>query len=767
MLVVLLTFTSMRVLSAFCFLLANLLSFVSIAQIQTGELPPSFYDNESKVNSANYTVNLNDPKTDSLKLEDAVTDKFKDIAWRFGALVNANFNLANSGEWFHNDNNSTSTWKLKLSFLEAKSINLNFNNFSLSSNAKFFVYNYDYTDILGALTVKNNKKDGLFSIRPIKGNSITLELIIPQQERELNSISINEVVYGYRSLHDRVQKVFQSSGSCHINVNCSEGDNWQDVKRSVAIVTKSNNTAFCTATLINNVRQDTTPYILGADHCNIENNSIFIFGYESSLCSPNTNGSLTNSISGSRRIAFTVNLGSDFELRHLSSSPPPSYNVYYAGWNNQNIASSKSVGIHHPAGDVMKISVDRDLLTNSAYYSPGVTHWRVGNWENGTTEPGSSGSALFDVNQRIIGQLHGGDASCSLLAEDYYGKFSYSWNSSSDTTRQLKHWLDPDNTGAIVLDGLDPNPAPFNVDLDILDIEGIPEFQCSQRIQATFRVKNIGNNPVDSFYVDYLLNGIALPSVLYSYSTNKQQIITINSPIITPNNGRNVLQIATRPVGLADQNLINNTDSVVFSASTGATPAFLYVTLKTDDYGSETSWKLEDLNNGTLLHDRKGYPDIRGGAVYYDSICAYAGCFRFSIIDGNADGFNDPTGRFGNGYLLVTNKQLDTLFFENNFRTGLITDTLCEQFSSSLDETLPKRKSLSVFPNPIQAGKILQLNRTDNFTLILRNVQGKLITETTGNSLSISEKLSVGIYFLEIRNLKSNNMVEIKKVLVQ
>ena len=755
----------MRNIFFLVFLVGNLYSLSVAAQIQTGELPPSFFNSAEKSNPQSYTIQLADPNVANLITEDDITDQFKDIAWRFGEVVNVNYLLSNSGEWTHDDNEGTSTWKLKLRFQNAESINLNFNDFQLSANAKLFVYNDNFSDVLGAVTAKNNKKDRLFSIRPIKGSSITLELIVPQSELEQNTISIHQVVYGYRSIHDKVQKAFQGSGNCNTNINCEEGKNWQDVKRAVAMVTAVNNTRFCTATLINNVRQDSTPYILTAEHCNLRSNSIFIFGYESAQCNPNTNGGLSNSISGSGRKAIAVNFGSDFELRELSTTPPASYNVYYAGWNNQNIASTKSVGIHHPTGDVKKIAVDNDILTNSAYYGPGVTHWQVSNWEKGTTEGGSSGSALFDANHQIIGQLHGGDAACGNRLQDYYGKFSYSWNGSNDTLRQLKHWLDPDNTGALSLEGMDPNPAPFNVDLNILDIEGLSEFECSQSVQATLRVKNIGNNTVDSFYVDYQLNGNPVQSVLYPSSTNRQQIRTVNTPVLSPVNGRNVLIVAARPAGVVDQNLSNNTDSVIFYINTGNSE-YIYLEFKSDDYGSETSWQLEDISGSPVLHTSPGYPDVNGGTTYNDSLCVYAGCFRFSLFDLIGDGFNDPTGTFGNGYLLITNRQSDTLFFENNFTSSLSTDTFCEQFSTSLEERLSKEDAIVVFPNPIQAGEKLQLNTNYIYDLSLRNIQGQLINKVRGNEFDIPELLPQGIYFLEIRQSNTNQVLDIKKVLI-
>ncbi|MDV7400661.1 hypothetical protein RZS08_55105, partial [Arthrospira platensis SPKY1] len=69
-----------------------------------------------------------------------------------------------------------------------------------------------------------------------------------------------------------------------------------------------------------------------------------------------------------------------------------------------------------------------------------------------TTEPGSSGSPLFDQNHRVIGQLWGGyhlddctgGPTCADPAKDlsFYGKFSVSWSGDSPA-RRLQDWLAP------------------------------------------------------------------------------------------------------------------------------------------------------------------------------------------------------------------------------------------------------------------------------------------------------------------------------------
>jgi hypothetical protein len=55
-------------------------------------------------------------------------------------------------------------------------------------------------------------------------------------------------------------------------------------------------------------------------------------------------------------------------------------------------------------------------------------HWRIVDWNVGTTEPGSSGSGLWDENHRIIGQLHGGGAACGNDESDWYGAFHVSFD---------------------------------------------------------------------------------------------------------------------------------------------------------------------------------------------------------------------------------------------------------------------------------------------------------------------------------------------------
>ncbi|MBU8932988.1 MAG: trypsin-like serine protease [candidate division Zixibacteria bacterium] len=425
------------------------------AQISSGGVPPSF--SKLALADAPTVVTANVDRLSLLAEDEAEVGK--DIPLRFGMPFEVIYNMENSGVW-ETLADGSHLWRLRIESPEAYSINLVYRHFWMPQGAKLYLYNADHTMILGAFTDANNKEWDQFATGPVRGDVTILEYWEPAGLSQSGIIEIERVIHAYRDLFDRSTlkdaQGYGSSGSCNNNVNCPEGADWQDDKRAVAMILTSGGFRLCTGALINNVREDLTPYFLTAEHClGGEATWIFMFNYESPGCD-NQNGPTWMTVSGCTR--RSANSYSDFGLLELSANPPDSYNVYYGGWSRENSASSWSVGIHHPSGDIKKISFDNNPAIDANYGgSSGGSHWKIGAWEDGTTEPGSSGSPLFDQNHRITGQLHGGTASCSSPnSPDYYGKFAKSWDYGSSASSRLHDWLDPDNTGVTTLDGIDP-----------------------------------------------------------------------------------------------------------------------------------------------------------------------------------------------------------------------------------------------------------------------------------------------------------------------
>ncbi|WP_337865971.1 T9SS type A sorting domain-containing protein, partial [Ignavibacterium sp.] len=360
----------------------------------------------------------------------------------------------------------TALFRLKIVAPEATTINFTYSDFYLPAGAKYFIYAENRSEVIGAFTSRNNKEDGLFATGLVRGESVILECQVPGYRIEQTQIVIATVVHGYKDVFASYNEWedFGQSGSCNINVKCPEGQPWENEIRSVAMILTAGGSRLCSGVMVNNVRQDLTPYFLTANHCLISspNTWIIMFNYQSPSCA-NIDGPLNYTVSGTQTKAN--NSASDFALLLLNESPPDTYYVHYAGWSVVDVPADSGVGIHHPSGDIKKISFSGQAFEHDSWSgTPANSHWRV-RWHpaglRGVTEPGSSGSPIFDQNHRIVGQLHGGPSSCTASDKsDLYGKFSMSWNYGTTPSTRLKDWLDPDNTGTLILDGWDPSMVP-------------------------------------------------------------------------------------------------------------------------------------------------------------------------------------------------------------------------------------------------------------------------------------------------------------------
>lgn len=380
---------------------------------------------------------------------------------KFAYTIKVNYSYKNAGVWDTLDN-GVKLWRLGIHADEALSINIIFGEYKLAAGVKVFIYDKQQENILGALTYKNNKTGGILATSPLHGNLVYIEMQVPAFVINPGKFKVGQIGIGYED-HEAVSRLkdqwYGASGSCNEDINCIDNSVIQRIKNSVCRIIYSG-TERCTGVLINNAANNGRPFVLTAQHClsteYLAETAIFYFGYESPYCN-GPDGSILKSVSGSNLIATTDNM-LDFSLVELSVSPPFSYKPYYAGWNNLNSPPAYSYSIHHPQGDVKKISFDNDQATTGDFgegYNS-YTHWLVSDWESGTTERGSSGGPLFDQDSRLAGTLSGGDADCELSVNDYYQKFYNAWNDYQERDQQLKFWLDPQNTGVQYINGLDP-----------------------------------------------------------------------------------------------------------------------------------------------------------------------------------------------------------------------------------------------------------------------------------------------------------------------
>ncbi|MFT5998103.1 MAG: hypothetical protein ACI81P_000551 [Neolewinella sp.] len=398
----------------------------------------------------------------AIRLEDKREDKFNQpTRFAFPFPVDLGFK---DGSWT-NLPNGDRVWRLSIKAPGAQGMTLLYDRFYLPPGATLHLSNPRTNEMLGAFTAKNNNKVKRFATGIVLGDVTILEYYEPAAQRGRGALNVAQVGHAYRLMGQL--KGLGDSGSCQVNVNCEEGADWQDEKRGVAHYT-INGSATCSGSLVNNTAQDATPYFLTADHCiggldalgdMDASGYVFYWDYERVSCD-NTGPVPINTTSGA--ILLANNVDSDFALFRLTESPNINFTPYFNGWSAEQTPIQGGVGIHHPALDAKKIATHSMVPTNSSVSSVVGNFWRI-LWDPTTnghsvTEGGSSGSALFNSESRIIGQLFGGSSlNCSDPANDQglYGKIAYSWDADGATSpgRRLRDWLDPANTGADVQDG--------------------------------------------------------------------------------------------------------------------------------------------------------------------------------------------------------------------------------------------------------------------------------------------------------------------------
>jgi len=348
--------------------------------------------------------------------------------YRFGYSHPVDLGLRNSGAW-HELPGGDRVWRLAIECPGALSINFEFHDYVVPEGAGVFVYN-DAGEHLGAFTQESSGGQRSMGVAQLAGDRITLEYIEPRNAQGRGDLRIGYVTHGYRDVLGLMLGL-GDSGACNNNVVCPIGDPWRAQIRSVAMITVNNGSGLCTGQLLNNCAQDGTPYFLTARHCLPGNRNIstwvYRFNWQSPECAPTMNGPTNQTVAGSQLLA--ENTGSDLAFIRFNTPPPTGYDLYYSGWDKSGAAPARSMSVHHPRGDVKKISLDDDPATmRTVNFGFGNAQcWRILGWESGTTESGSSGSGLWNENGLLVGQLYGGEASCSNNVNDYYGRFDISY----------------------------------------------------------------------------------------------------------------------------------------------------------------------------------------------------------------------------------------------------------------------------------------------------------------------------------------------------
>lgn len=687
--------------------------------------------------------------------------------YMFGYEHAVNYNLNNSGKW-EVLYNGDKIWRMKISSPGALSLNFVFSDFELPEGAHIHIYNGDKSMVLGAYTAENNNQNNQLGTDLIKGDVATIEYYVPKSAPNEGRLHMTMVVHGYKDIYNWYTEKVNESGACNMDAICPDGDDWRDEIRSEARIIVGG--GLCSGTLITDVPQSGKAYFLTANHCGPSSmgSAAFNFYYEAPTCGSQTSANSSSPAAGTVK---TVNgstyraskADSDFGLIELNSLPP---NPYFAGWNNSGSAPQTAVGIHHPSGDVKKISFDDDPLTSAqGLSSVANSEWRIEAWErNTTTEGGSSGSGLWDENHYIVGQLHGGQASCSNSINDYYGKFSMSWtgNGASSSAQRLRDWLDPQNTGATTQPGYDPNAPTVDYDAGITN-NVTTSTLCSSVYEPEITLKNTGVSTLTSCTITYNIDGGTnnVHNWTGSLATNASEVVTLGSVFVNGNGSHSFNATVSNPNGNTDENSANDAIVSSFNAIPNSMPIFL--NLFVDCYGEEVAWEVTEQGSSTVLFSGSNYPGtgsspIANGTQVTEEMCLSNGCYTFSITDSyndgmsgsqyggcNTDGDYNMEDYYGNEYFAMG---------AANYGSGT-SHNFCVT-TVGVDEN-DLATLVNVFPNPAEDHFSVVLGSSDLTILSVNvvDVRGAIVMnmstlQSTSQVDVDAASLSKGVYFVNI-----------------
>ncbi|MBL8259094.1 MAG: hypothetical protein JNM60_04685 [Candidatus Competibacteraceae bacterium] len=264
----------------------------------------------------------------------------------------------------------------------------------------------------------------------------------------------------------------QAAASCNLDVNCYSTLNQkgEDISAAVArmVFTTVDGTGLCSGTLLADRAHSNIPFFLTARHCistAAEASSLeTAWFYESSECNSRTLAANVQYRSGGASLLESYSQN-DMTLLRLNEQPPAG--VIYAGWD-WNAEGESYAGIHHPEGDLKKISfgaAQRGYRCDTGsgdqvicFPDAGGSYFRM-LFDRGFTEQGSSGSGIFKDNAYLVGTLTAGSGVCN---DSYgiYGRLKAGYDSG------LNKWLENNKIGFL------ENPQPSSYQSGITVISG-------------------------------------------------------------------------------------------------------------------------------------------------------------------------------------------------------------------------------------------------------------------------------------------------------
>lgn len=280
---------------------------------------------------------------------------------------------------------------------------------------------------------------------------------------------------------------------------------------------------------------------------------------------------------------------------------------------------------------------------------------------------------------------------------------------------------------------------------------------CDNIASVSLLVRNAGTEPIEQLQLQYkVANGDYETYMLNTnIPVNGYEMVELPGFEVQPNVSQTV---KSSIIGVNGQDYVSTENTLNIKKSIYTCGGWMMLEIKTDRYGTETSYKIFDPNGMVIKH----------GGPFTDQVKTYqvdftpqsVGCYRIVVYDEYGDGINNG---YGAGYIKLYDADHNLVFNHDGKFESQVSFNLDVTYPTGIEEHILAEGDVRVFPNP--ASTVLNFESEESIVGVeMFNMQGQMVKTESGDirSLSISD-LSEGIYMVKIKTSSSERIQKVVK----
>ena len=284
-------------------------------------------------------------------------------------------------------------------------------------------------------------------------------------------------------------------------------------------------------------------------------------------------------------------------------------------------------------------------------------------------------------------------------------------------------------------------------------VDGITNMEiqdCSTDAQVSTTITNIGSDPITSLTLQYsVANGTPMT---YNWTGNIASMSNeeIELPTFTVNTNTNQI-VKVKVINANGQDFESNEASLTIKKVVAEGTSTMTLKIKTDQYASETSYKLYGPNNQVI---QQSSSFTNSTVNEFPINLTQTGCYRLQVKDSYGDGISG-------GYIRVFDANNNQIL--NISGTSFASEVNAMINVGTVDINDMTMENTLIFPNPTTDN--ININSESDIQMVeIYNLQGQRIAVENGNvrTLNVSN-LSKGMYLLKVTTEKGVSTYKISK----